>query len=258
MSKSQLETKYLKFQPFKGCMGKLRSPAKLRNIKKVLLIEIAPIAALILSLAILLFVGVIKPHTRLNEFQTYLYKYKFQIWYFVPTCSVVVALSSFAWKKWRSVFLLLPVLSMVAIGISVGSAISPEQNEHLWPTDRSGPNSLMDIVLAHPTAKTRSGYGNYIQLDEFLDGKVVKVPSEFITSQGMDSKTLGFYLDSFANAKVEIDHSYDPLIVPFSNMTSKEIIFEGSSDSPKFLIFGNADSYHYFSNKETNYLVADQ
>ena len=79
-----------------------------------------------------------------------------------------------------------------------------------------------------------------------------------ITSQGMDSKTLGFYLDSFANAKVEIDHSYDPLMVPFSSMAGKEIIFEGSTDSPRFLIFGTADSYHYFSNRETNYLVADQ
>ena len=239
-------------------MGKLRSPEKLNDIKKVSLIEIAPIATLILSVLILLFVGVAKPHIRLDEFQTYLYKYKSQIWYFVPTCSVVVILSCFAWKKWRGILLLLPVLSMVVIGISVGSAISPEQNEHLWPTDRTGPKNLMDIVLTHPTAKTRSGYGNYIQLDEFLHGKVVKVPSDFITSQGMDSKTLGFYLDSFANAKVEIDHSYDPLMVPFSSMAGKEIIFEGSTDSPRFLIFGTADSYHYFSNRETNYLVADQ
>ena len=51
-------------------MGKLRSsPEKLNDIKKVSLIEIAPIATLILSVLILLFVGVAKPHIRLDEFQ---------------------------------------------------------------------------------------------------------------------------------------------------------------------------------------------
>ena len=187
--------------------------------------------------------------SRFQEFEKQIDPYKTEIYYFIPIGSVFVAACSLAAKRWNRFLLPISVLVLLVVGVTVGSNTYNRQNSHRYGTSASGPDNLEDIALASPQIKARETFLTFIQLGEFLDGAKVFVHR---------NTSVKAYLNGFSGADVEIDWDFDTSKVPFGRMTGMEVILEGRIyKDRRLLLFGEGDSYHFYSTPETDYLVAD-
>lgn len=187
--------------------------------------------------------------SRFQEFEKQIDPYKTEIYYFIPIGSVFVAVCSLAAKRWNRFLLPISVFVLLVVGVAVGSNTFNRQNSHRYGTSTSGPVNLEDIALASPQIKARETFLTFIQLGEFLDGAKVFVHR---------NTSFKAYLNGFSGADVEIDWDFEPSKVPFGRMTGMEVFLEGQIyKDRRLLLFGEGDSYHFYSTPETDYLVAD-
>jgi len=187
--------------------------------------------------------------SRFQEFEKQIDPYKTEIYYFIPIGSAFIAACSLAAKRWNRFLLPISVFVLLVVGIAIGSNTFNRQNSHRFGTSTSGPVNLEDIALASPQIQARETFLTYMQLREFLDGARVFVHR---------NTSFKDYLNGFSGADVEIDWDFDTSKVPFGRMTGMEVFLEGQIyKDRRLLLFGEGDSYHFYSTPETDYLVAD-
>ena len=187
--------------------------------------------------------------SRFQEFQGNIDLYKIEIYFFISISSVLVIMCFLGAKRWGMNLLPVSVLAVLLVGATLGGAISSQQNEHRYGTDRNGPVNMEDIASSSPQIRARETFLTYMRLDEFLENATISVHR---------NNSYFLYLNGFSGANVEVDKAFDPSIIPFDRMAGMKMILESSIyQDRKLYLYGQGDSYHFFSTPQIDYLVAD-
>ena len=212
-------------------------------------INICVVLALVVTAGVFAFAAWNDADSRFQEFEKYIKQYKTEIYYFIPIGSGFAAACFLAARRWSRKLLPISVFTLLIFGIAVGGGVFNKQNSHKFGTNPDGPISLEEIALNSPQINARETYLTYMRLKEFLDDKKVFVHR---------NTSYKLYLNGFSDTDVEIDWDFDTTRVPFDRMTGMEILLEGPIyKDRRLLLFGNGDSYHFYTTPQTDYLVAD-
>ena len=202
-----------------------------------------------LGLVLLLLIAWNDDVSRFEEFKARIDPYKREIYYFIPAGFIFIALSAYLSKKGNQLLFPFATVVLLIVGFSLGATTFPKQNDHAWGVQHNGPSDIKEIAESSPQIRARETWLTYMKLQPHLKDKLVIV----------DESTNPTYLNGFTKAKVQVDTGHDSSFVPFSRMSALEIIFEGPLyKNRKLLLFGEGESYSFYSTAETDYVVANK
>jgi hypothetical protein len=208
------------------------------------------ILALVITATVFILAAWNDTFSRFQEFEKQIDPYKTEIYYFIPIGSAFVAACFLGAKRWNKNLLPFSVSILLLVGIAIGSNTLNRQNSHRYGTDTNGPVSLEDIAFNSPQIQAQETFLTYMKLREFLDDTRVFVHR---------NTSFKLYLNGFSGANVKIDWDFDTTKVPFDRMTGMKILLEGPIyKDRRLLLFGEGDSYHFYTTPQTDYLVADR
>lgn len=207
------------------------------------------LACLGLALVLLLVIAWSDDVSRFEEFKARIDPYKREIYYFIPAGFIFIALAAYLSKKGNQLLFPFATVVILIVGFSLGASTFPKQNDHAWGVQLNGPSDLNDIAESSPQIRARETWLTYMKLQPHLKDKLVIV----------DASTNPTYLNGFTKAKFQVDTGHDSSFVPFSRMSALEIIFEGPLyKNRKLLLFGEGESYSFYSTAETDYVVVNK
>ncbi len=187
--------------------------------------------------------------SRFEEFKARIDPYKREIYYFIPSGFSFLVLAAYFSRKSTQLLFPFAVIIFLIVGMSLGASTFSKQNNHSWGVQLNGPSDLVEIAENSPQIRARETWLTYMKLQSHLKGRLV------IIDEGINPS----YLNGFTKAKVQVDTSHDSSFVPFSRMSALEIIFEGPLyKNRKLLLFGDGESYSFYSTAETDYLVVNK
>lgn len=221
------------------------SEAEKRSIDRAIVISV--IFLVICGLVFILTAWADASH-RFQEFEERIDLYKTEIYYFIPIGSAFLFVCFLASKRWDRHLLPISVLAILLVGSAIGGATFSRQNMHGYATNSNGPIDLKEIAAISPQIRAQQSWLTYMKLREFLEGKTVVV----------DLAINPLYLNGFSKANVKFDKDFNSIAVPYARMTGMEILLEGPIyKDRRLLLFGEGDTYHFYSLPETDYVVAD-